>query len=70
MLSFSLDLHTTHYLRCCAEEQASNVREVKRYKNGFIMDPMCFTKDQTVSAGWAGDLPYRQDRRRRKSSFI
>ncbi|CAM9682199.1 unnamed protein product [Ascophyllum nodosum] len=30
------------------EEQASNVRAVKRYKNGFIMDPICFTKDQTV----------------------
>lgn len=32
-----------------AEEQAANVREVKRYKNGFIMDPLCFTKDHTVS---------------------
>lgn len=32
-----------------AEEQAANVREVKRYKNGFIMDPLCFTQDQTVS---------------------
>lgn len=39
-----------------AAEQAANVREVKRYKNGFIMDPICLTKDHTVSQqqkrGW------------------
>ncbi|CAN0267788.1 unnamed protein product, partial [Discosporangium mesarthrocarpum] len=31
-----------------AEEQASNVRQVKRYKNGFIMNPICLTASHTV----------------------
>ncbi|CAB1099872.1 unnamed protein product [Ectocarpus sp. CCAP 1310/34] len=40
-------LGVIHYNMPIAE-QAANVREVKRYKNGFIMDPLCFTKDHTV----------------------
>ncbi|KAG5181707.1 IMP dehydrogenase/GMP reductase [Tribonema minus] len=31
------------------EEQAYHVRQVKRYKNGFIMDPICLSPDHTVA---------------------
>lgn len=45
--------------RFLAAEQAANVREVKRYKNGFIMDPICLTKDHTVSQKGDNDHEHR-----------
>jgi IMP dehydrogenase len=31
------------------EDQAFHVKQVKRYKNGFIMDPICLSPDHTVA---------------------
>ncbi len=31
------------------DQQAENVRRVKRYKNGFIMDPVCLSPKQTIA---------------------
>lgn len=33
---------------CSPDEQAEMVQKVKRYENGFILDPVVLTKDQTV----------------------
>lgn len=42
---------------CSAEDQAEMVRKVKRYENGFILDPVVLSPNATV--GEAKDLKAR-----------
>jgi len=37
-----------HY-NCSLEEQVAEVKRVKKYKNGFITDPICLSPDETIA---------------------
>eukprot|EP00636_Phaeomonas_parva_P003178 CAMPEP_0118857376 /NCGR_PEP_ID=MMETSP1163-20130328/4503_1 /TAXON_ID=124430 /ORGANISM="Phaeomonas parva, Strain CCMP2877" /LENGTH=510 /DNA_ID=CAMNT_0006790681 /DNA_START=157 /DNA_END=1689 /DNA_ORIENTATION=- len=41
-------LGVVHY-NCTIEEQADFVRKVKKYKNGFITDPVCLSPEATIA---------------------